>query len=112
MSNLGRLYLAQGKLSEAERVLAKAVATANRVLPHSYYGRGIILQSYGETLIEMNRMREAESLLLEAHAIISQARGADDPGVVRCVGSLVRVYERTGRPAAAETWRRRLASPK
>jgi serine/threonine protein kinase/tetratricopeptide (TPR) repeat protein len=112
MSNLGRLYFAQGKYPEAERLLAKAVATANKVLPHGYYGRGIILQSYGETLVEMNRSREAEPLLLDAYAVLYPAMGANDPGVGRCVKSLVRVYERTGRPAEAAMWRHRLSSPK
>jgi serine/threonine protein kinase/tetratricopeptide (TPR) repeat protein len=112
MSNLGRLYLAQGKLPEAERLLAKAVATANRVMPKGFYGRGIILQSYGETLVGMNRTREAEPFLLEAYAIVRPALGADDRGVVRCVESLVQIYERTGRPAEAAMWRRRLSSAK
>jgi serine/threonine protein kinase/tetratricopeptide (TPR) repeat protein len=112
MSNLGRLYLAQGKLAEAERLLAKAVATANKVVPHGLYGRGVILQSYGETLVAMGRFREAEPFLLEAYSIVSPSRGAEDRGVVRCVESLVSVYERTGRPEEAATWRRRLSSAK
>jgi non-specific serine/threonine protein kinase/serine/threonine-protein kinase len=108
MSNLGRLYLAQGQHAEAERMLAKALATANRVVPPGFYGRGIILQNYGETLLEAGRARDAEPFLLEAHAVLSPILGAGDRGLVRCVESLVRLYERTGRPAHAASWRRRL----
>jgi tetratricopeptide (TPR) repeat protein/tRNA A-37 threonylcarbamoyl transferase component Bud32 len=112
MSNLGRLYLAQKKFGEAERLLAKAVATANRVLPRVFDGRGIILHSYAETLIGMNRLREAEPFLLEAYEVIAATRGADGRGALRCGEDLVRVYERTGRPAEAARWRGRLVAAK
>ena len=58
------------------------------------------------------RMREAEPFLLEAYAIISATRGPEGRGAVKVVESLVRVYEGTGRPAEAATWRRRLGSAK
>lgn len=112
MSNLGRLYYAQGKYDDSERILGKAVATANKVLPHDYYGRGIILQSYGDTLIKLNKSREAEPFLLDAYAVLSAALGPKDPGVNRCAEALAGIYERAGRPAEAAKWRSRLMAGK
>jgi len=38
--------------------------------------------------------------------------GPNNPGVGRCVESLVGVYERTGRSAEAAKWRSRLSAAK
>jgi eukaryotic-like serine/threonine-protein kinase len=112
MSNLGRIYIAQKKYDDAERILAKAVATANKVVPRGFYGRGVIFLSYGETLDAMHRTREAEPYLVEAYAVLLPIKGADDPGIGFCVKTLTGFYEQTGRPAEAAKWRSRLSPAK
>jgi tetratricopeptide (TPR) repeat protein len=112
ISNLGRIYIAEKKYDEAERILAKGVATANKVVPRDFYGRGMILLSYGETLVATHRTREAEPYLVEAYAVLRPIKGADDPGVGFCVKTLTGFYEQTGRPAEAAKWRSRITPAK
>jgi eukaryotic-like serine/threonine-protein kinase len=110
MSNLGRLYNARGKFVEAEAILAKALATSERVMPPGFFGTGITMQSYCDALLGLQRYGEAETYLLKAYHILVPVMGEDRPGVQRVIGSLVQVYERTGRPDKAAEWRRHLTT--
>ncbi len=109
MTNLGRLYTVQGKYREAEALLARAAATSRRVQPPGFFGTGFTLQALGDALVGLERYSEAEAALLEAHAIILAAFSPGAEALRRPVESLVTLYEKTGRPEKAETWRRSLS---
>ncbi len=107
MANLGRLYMAEKKYAEAEQILGEARTMARKNMPPGFMGTGIIDQSYGELMIELRRFPEAEAPLLESYGIVAPALGKDSPGAVRCAGSLVKLYEETGRPGKAAAWKAR-----
>jgi hypothetical protein len=106
MTNLGRLYVSQGKHREAEAILSRAAATSRKVQPPDFYGTGFTLQALGEALIGLRRYGEAERVLLEAHAIIVSSLGPEAEALERPVQSLVQLYELTGQEQKARAWRR------
>jgi tetratricopeptide (TPR) repeat protein len=105
MTNLGRLYVSQGKHREAEAILSRATATSKKVQP-DFYGTGFTLHALGDAFIGLRRYKEAESALLEAHAIIVRALGPDAEALERPAQSLVQLYELTGQTQKAQAWRR------
>lgn len=110
MTNLGRLYNAQKKYADAEAILRRALVTTRKVMPPGFIGLGITALAHSEALIGLGRFAEAEPELLEAYPVLHAEGGDAHPGVQRCVSSLVTVYENTGRPAQAATWKRKLVS--
>jgi tetratricopeptide (TPR) repeat protein len=108
MTNLGRLYNVQGKFREAEAMLSRAAATSKRVQPPGFFGTGFTLQALGDALAGLERYPEAEKALLESHAIVLAAFGPGAEALRRPAESLAALYEKTGRPAKAEEWRRTL----
>ncbi len=108
MSNLGRLLVAQGKYEEGEALLRRAAASARQVLPPAFFGRGVILQSWAESLAALGRHGEAEEPLLEAYAILLALEGPEGPGIREAVKLMVKINEALGRTAPAAEWRSRL----
>lgn len=53
------------------------------MLPPGCFGTGITALASGEELIRLERYRDAEPRLLEAHRILRALRGPDEPGVQR-----------------------------
>ena len=51
------------------------------------------MSSYGQTLTRLARYEEAEHLLLEAHQILSAARGDDDKYTVEAARALADLYD-------------------
>ena len=59
----------------------------------------------GECLAAQSRFEEAETLLLESHAAINKAMGANDPRVQRAKTRLQKLYEAWGKPEQAAAYR-------
>ena len=65
----------------------------------------------GDVLRARGRPREAEALLLPAHAQLVAARGAAAPATQVAVRALATLYATTGRPAEAARYRALLLAP-
>ncbi len=109
-SDLGRVHHEERDWAEAERLGRDAVARARRHLPEGDWLIGRALFYLGRTLSGAGKTDEAERALVEAHAVLADSRGPRHSWTLAPVELLVRLYERTGRHAEAETWRARLAS--
>jgi tetratricopeptide (TPR) repeat protein len=109
MTNLGKVYLAQGKYDEAVRMLEKAANASRKVMPPGFFGTGITLQAYGAALAAVGRSAEAEHAYTDAYDILLRAMGPDDPTLNKCVDGLVTLYEKEGRTQDAALWKTRSA---
>ncbi len=109
MTNLGRLYVAQKKFAPAEAILARALALSRKVQPPGYFGTGFTQHAYGDALLGLDRLEEAEKNLFQARDILLRALGADSPSLTRVTESLVKLYERTGDARKAAEWRQKLS---
>jgi hypothetical protein len=105
MKDLGNLYLTRGR---AEPLLAQAVQSARRALPPGDWNVGVALRDHGRCLTSLGRYAEAEAALLEAHATLSDGRGAEDSGTVEAANGLVELYEAWEKQGKAVQWRSKL----
>ena len=69
------------------------MSSSRRHLPDGHWRTGTYLSSYGKTLTRLARYEEAEHLLLEAHQILSAARGDDDKYTVEAARALADLYD-------------------
>ena len=69
---------------------------------------GLIIRKYGRCLTALRRYREAETALLEAHAILLQVVGPEHTQTERVVRNLGELHDAWGRPEQADSWRAKL----
>jgi serine/threonine protein kinase len=102
--NLATLYRRQQRYDEAAPFSQLAAEMARASLPAEHWQVGALQASHGATLTFLGRLEEAETLLLEAHAIIDAAVGGEHRAARSAAASLVRLYERSERPDEARRW--------
>ncbi len=107
-SNLGSLYIELKQYEEAEALFADIVAKVRASLPEGHWHGGVFLMKHGICLAALERHVDAESALLEAHAILSAARGHDHPYTVAALKELIKLYEQWDKPEKAAAWRAKL----
>ncbi len=107
---LGRILTDLGRPQEAEPLLREVLALFHRLGPE---GRGAASarSALAAALIGQGRYDEAERLLLDSLPVLRAKLGDDHRITVRALRRLVTVYESTGRPRDAETYRALLAPP-
>ena len=86
----------------------EALATSKKVMPPGFFGTGVTMLAYGEALVGLGELQEAEPQLRGAHDILLPLMGPHDPGVQRSVVALVHVYERTGQVNQEARWRQQI----
>jgi tetratricopeptide (TPR) repeat protein len=107
MHNLAAVYEAQARFSDAEAMIRPAVDTARRTLGEHLY-TGLFACRLGTVLGHLDRHDEAETILIDAHRIISKVVGPDHRSSVRATEGLVQLYEAWDKPKEAEKWRAKL----
>ncbi len=78
-----------------------------RERPSAYLGN--FLGKHGRALAALERLGEAESVLLEAHRILAAALSNDHDQTTRVVGYLADLYDAWDKPDKAAEWRAKLA---
>lgn len=73
LANRGRLLLRQGRPEQAREILNRAVQTAIEIGKWSAWGLGDIYLLLAETLLELNRLEQAETALREALRLVETA---------------------------------------
>lgn len=68
---------------------------------------GRFMDSYGASLASLDRFDQAEPALLEGIEILEKAVGTDHRFVRTASHNIASMYERWGKAAEAEFWRRR-----
>jgi len=108
MSNLGDLLMTERRHADALPLLATALEGQRAILPDKHPTLGQTLGRYGRCLTELRRFEEAETALLEAHAIVQAAGNDGDPAPARAAAaSLAALYSAWGRPDQSAQWQAR-----
>ncbi len=102
MGNLARLYLAQGRYSEAETFFRQAIEQRKHLLGKIHPSTGAILGELGWLYVQQGRYVEAETLLTQALSIQRQAFSEYHRNVSMSLGNLASLYVLQARYAEAE----------
>ncbi len=103
--NLAKSLLEQDRRAEAEAHGRQAVDLATRTLPAGHWSIGVLQAIHGTTLLRLGQYEQAETVLLQAHAALTAARGPQYERTREVAERLVELYEAWGRPAQAAEWR-------
>jgi hypothetical protein len=110
MSNLARALAAQGQNDEASDLFERALRSAAENLNPNDTLPGSIQTYYGDFLISIGRLDDAEAQLLVAHDRLRAAVGDEHRRTIKAVESIIRFYEERGSPENASVWREMLAA--
>jgi len=104
MSALAKGLSQQGHLDEAGSLHVEVIENARQVMP-DHWRLAMMLSSYGDCLVQLERYDEAEGVLTESRRKLEETFGQDDPRTSKVTDQLVTLYEAWGRPDAANRWR-------
>lgn len=105
LNNLAGSLDEAGRNDEAAERFAQSVALHRQAMPQGFFGTGITMSGYGQCLTRLGRFEEAESILLEAHAILLAAVGAEHDWTRNAAARLADLYDAWGRPEDGAGWR-------
>ncbi len=103
LNNMAEAYADADQLAKAEEAITEC-AELVRAGPKERVA--LVNSTHGDILSRLEKYGEAEKLLLASHEILLELQGPDAPNVRETKDALVRLYERQGRTAEAEKWRR------
>src|SRR5262249_1004110 len=102
LNNLGELYHAQGRYSDAEPLYKRSLATREKALGPDHPDVAVSLNNLAELYRTQGRYSDAEPLWKRALAIYEKALGPDHPDVGLSLSNLAALYTHQGRYADAE----------
>ncbi len=77
LNGLARMYELQGRLEEAQAMMAQTIEVGRRVLPKDHWHLGLWLRRQGACLAGMQRWEEAQRALEEAVEILERGEGQE-----------------------------------
>jgi eukaryotic-like serine/threonine-protein kinase len=104
LSNLGQVYLEQGRLVDAERVTGDALGRARRVLGNEHKETLNYVNNLGIIERRLGKMAEAESLYREAFDVSLRLFGAETLTTLISMSNLATFYVKAGRCAEQESF--------
>jgi CHAT domain-containing protein/Tfp pilus assembly protein PilF len=107
LNNLANVNAQLGKYADAEGLLLRSLAIAEKTLGASHPAVGQTLHNLGNVYQEQGKYADAERLYLRARAIREKALGRDHPDVAQTLNGLANVYEDEGKYAEAEALHQR-----
>ncbi len=110
-SNLGDLYLRTGRHAEAEELLREADEGLRHVVGADHPDTLDTVRKRAENLLRLGQLEAAERLALEAWQGLNTRYGPADERTSAAGRLFVELYDRSGRPELAATWRARLPAP-
>lgn len=105
-AHLGDVLILRGQYAEAESLLQQSLQDGTRCLPPAGEDLQTIRVRLAKALLALNRVDEAESLLLQVQESEQQAGRTDGPMMAAAVGGLADVAIARGDMEAAERWLR------
>ncbi len=110
MNNLATLYQRRGKLAEADALFLELLDLCGQSLPPDHPYAAIFSNNYGDCLIDLGRLDEAEKRLLSSQRVLESKFGIEHPRSVKGRARLVRLYEASGKPELAAPFRAKVSS--
>ncbi len=104
-SNLGQILSSRHRHLEARPYHALAVENAVTFLPARHANRALYLQRYGECLLALGELSEAEAALLTAHSIRAALTPISPEDLRQSCLALAGLYESWSCPEQAQQWR-------
>jgi tetratricopeptide (TPR) repeat protein len=104
---LGRLYINQGRLKEAETMLRHALEGSKKVLGRDHMLTLSTVNNLGLLFVDQGRLKEAETMLRQALKGFEKALGPDHTWTLDTVTNLGRLYNQQGKLQEAEAMYRR-----
>lgn len=105
---LARVYLVQARLGEAAELLRHAIANAPEG-SQDWPMLAMYRADYGRCLLLLERLTEAEAVLLESYAVLASVVESGGmlflPHLRQAAADLTSLYEKTERPGAAQRYR-------
>ncbi len=105
---LGEVLLDRGAAAQAEPLVREAYAMRRTVLPPGHAGVAEAEQVMGAVIMARGRYLEAERYLLPSRDALRAVYGDADPRARAALARLVRLYELSGQPSRAATYRAEL----
>jgi tetratricopeptide (TPR) repeat protein len=102
LSNLARLYQAQGRFAEAEALYNRALAIAESEHGPDHVDTGVGLSNLAALYSAQKRFAEAEPLFQRALAIMEKAMGRDHPSVATILTNYATMLRKADRVGEAE----------
>jgi len=98
---MGWIHMNEGRPEQAEALFREALAIRRDALHSGHRDIGGALSDVGASLAAQERFPDAESALLEAHAMLVEAEGPDGRRATRAAARLASLYDSWGRPGDA-----------
>lgn len=111
LHNFGLLLVEAGKLDEAEQNLQTVIRLVDEHAPPGHWMRWVARGSYGQCLTKLQRFDEAEPLLLESYAQLSEKLGVGHHQTRGVAAKLAEFYTATGQPEQAQRYAAAADSP-
>jgi serine/threonine-protein kinase len=105
LSNLATAYADRGRCDEALPLYRQVLDAYLKTLAPDHWMANRTRSHMGGCLTRLKRYREAEPLLLTAHAGLKAARGDQNDLTRRAVSRLIELYEAWGKPDQAAPYR-------
>lgn len=110
LNNLGSTYTNLDRLDDAEPVIVGTLQARRRVLGENHPETFITLSNYCELLILRRRFDEAEAETRAYYERAVEVFGEEHSEPEYAIELLARLYDESGRPALADSWRKKLRS--
>jgi len=105
LDGLAAAWMRQGAFNRAEPMFREAVDKASRVLAPGHWRTAVYQSNYGECLIRLERLEEAERQLLAAYAVLSNVLSPEDKRLRTTIDRLIGLYEAWDKPEKAALYR-------
>jgi tetratricopeptide (TPR) repeat protein len=102
LNDVGLLYLAEGRLDEAEALFQRALLILSRQLPDEKAAAGTLLQHLADTAWRKNNLTAAASLYEQAASAFGESVGEAHPRYAAVLNGQAGVLHAMGEPAKAE----------
>jgi serine/threonine protein kinase len=93
------------RFAESQPYHEQAVTSATEVLGEGHWTTALFRYQWGESLYCLDRLEQAESLLLDSYETLSGMFGPGDERAKRVAGDLMRLYGKWHQPEQAQEWR-------
>ncbi|UCE59736.1 MAG: serine/threonine protein kinase [Phycisphaerales bacterium] len=103
-----REYIDRGQHGAAELLLRTCLAVQEDALPEAHLLAAKAKSSLGKAMMSQQRLDSAESLLLDAYALMAVDPEADEREVRLTLEGITDLYETWGKPLEASEWRAKL----
>ncbi len=94
MTGYGMLLCLTGQAAKAEPLLREAISVRLNQLGENHYRTAVSQSALGECLTSLKQFEEAETLLVQAFATLSEHFGPDHNSTIRTKVSLNKLYKK------------------